>query len=74
MQTMYEALRRLWRPGEEALGAISDVLCEHWRAAAGVRPLRLFTSEAPHWLRSAGEPKPLAVSVHHAARGGRLIR
>ena len=74
METMYEALRRLWRPGEEALGAISDVLCEHWRRAARLRPPQLFTSGAPQWLRSAGARSPVAVHVHQAARGGRLIR
>lgn len=74
METMYEALRRLWRPGEGALGAISDVLGEHWRAAAGLRRPQLFTSGAPQWLRTAGEPTPVAVHVHHAARGGRLMR
>jgi hypothetical protein len=74
METMYEALRRLWRPGEEALGALGDVLCEHWRAAAGLRRPQLFTAQPPQWLRRAGEPTPVAVHVHHAARGGRLIR
>jgi len=73
METMYEALRRLWRPGEEALGAISDVLTEHWREASRIGP-RLFTSGAPQWLRSAAGPAPLAVRPHQAARGGRLIR
>ena len=74
METMYEALRRLWRPGEEAFGAISDVLTQHWRAAAGLRPHELFSSAVP-WLRS-GEAVParLPVPGHQAASGGRLMR
>ena len=74
METMYDALRRLWRPGEEALGAISDVLSAHWRAAARIRPPQLFTSGAPKWLTTGAGPAPVAVPLHQAARGGRLMR
>jgi hypothetical protein len=75
MDTMYEALRRLWRPGEEALGTISDVLTQHWRAAARLRPHELFSSAVP-WLRSGAGPAalPVPVPAHHAASGGRLMR
>jgi len=75
METMYEALRRLWRPGEDALGAISDVMSQHWRAAARMRPHELFSSAVP-WLRSSPGPVPavIPVPVHHAASGGRLMR
>jgi hypothetical protein len=75
METMYGALKRLWRPGEEALGAISDVLSQHWRAAARMRPHELFSSAVP-WLRSSPEPAavPVPVPVHQAASGGRLMR
>ena len=73
MQTRYGALQRLWRPGEEALGAISDVLTEHWREAARLGP-QLFAAGAPKWLRTAAEPVRVSVRAHHAARGGKLIR
>ncbi|HEX4388762.1 MAG TPA: hypothetical protein VH109_09065 [Steroidobacteraceae bacterium] len=73
METMYEALRRLWRPGEEALGALGDVLTEHWRETARIGP-QLFAAGAPKWLRTSGEPVTVAVRPHHAASGGRLIR
>jgi hypothetical protein len=73
METMYEALQRLWRPGEEALGALGDVLSEHWREATRIGP-QLFAAGAPKWLRTAAEPVPFTVRPHHAARGGRLIR
>lgn len=43
METMYEALQRLRRPGEEAFGAISEVPSAHWREVARIGP-QLFAA------------------------------
>ncbi|MBS0379453.1 MAG: hypothetical protein JSS29_13265 [Proteobacteria bacterium] len=67
-----EGLKRLWRPGGEALEAIGDVLGKHWRAAAGFTPSRLFWQAPGRWLKSNAGVTPLG--PHHFTTGGKLIR
>ena len=59
----YNKLRGLWRPPAEALEAISSVLSEHWRAAAKMRPARLFWPSPARWLRAEPLPAPVPVPV-----------
>jgi hypothetical protein len=47
----YLGLQRLWRPPAETLEAIGVALGDHWRAAAGAGPLKLFRSAPVNWLR-----------------------
>jgi hypothetical protein len=59
-------LRRLWRPSVDTLEAIAGVLREHWRAAAKMRPQRLFWPTPVSWLKSRplpeSGPEPLTTS------------
>jgi len=69
----YNKLRRLWRPPGEALEAISSVLSEHWRAAAKMRPARLFWPSPARWLRAAetlATPVPVTTSPPAAGSSG----
>jgi hypothetical protein len=72
MGRTYNGLKRLWRPGEETLEFISEVLSQRWRAAAKFTPTRLFGQAPGRWLKA--QPLPLEVQAYHRTRGGRLIR
>lgn len=65
----YNKLRRLWRPPGEALEAISSVLSEHWRAAAKMRPARLFWPSPARWLRAEPLAAPGTVTTAPPAAG-----
>ena len=43
-------LRQLWRPPAETIAGVAAVLREHWRAAAKMRPARLFWPTPGRWL------------------------
>jgi hypothetical protein len=45
-----DGTKRWWRPGGETLEALTDVLCQHWRTAAGLGSRRLWPA-ARRWLR-----------------------
>ena len=51
----YLGLQRLWRPPAETLEAIGVALGDHWRAAAGAGPLKLFRSAPVNWLILQGQ-------------------
>jgi hypothetical protein len=60
--TPSDRLRRLWRPPADTIAGVAAVLREHWRAAAGMRPVRLFWPTPGRWLKV-----PPAVSVSPAS-------
>ena len=63
---------RLWRPHSETLETITEVLSEHWRAAARLHPAR-FWPTARRWLK-ADPLAPPPAEPHHFTSGGKLIR
>jgi hypothetical protein len=74
MGRTYNGFTRLWRPGGETLEVISEVLSQHWRAAAKLTPTRLFWQAPGRWLKVQPPALPLEVPAYHRTRGGRLIR
>ena len=56
-----DRLRRLWRPPVETVTGMASVLRDHWRAAAKMRPARLFWPTPGRWLK-----------VRHAMHVGRV--
>ena len=46
-----DKLRRLWRPPVETVTGVAAVLREHWRAAARMRPARMFWPTPGRWLK-----------------------
>ena len=54
----YRGLRGLWRPPTDPFETVAAVLSQHWRAAASVRPLRLFWPTSTSWLS-----RPAAVAA-----------
>jgi hypothetical protein len=68
----YSGARGLWRPPADAFETISAVLSEHWRAAAGSRPLRLFWQTPANWLSlPAAVAAPVTISRRAADSSGR---
>jgi hypothetical protein len=74
MGRTYNGFKRLWRPGEETLEALSEVLSQRWRAAAKLTPTRLFWQAPVRWLKAQPLAMPLEARAYHRTRGGRLIR
>jgi hypothetical protein len=62
--TTSDRLRGLWRPPAETIAGMAAVLREHWRAAARMRPARLFWPTPGRWLkgRPAGSVGPVDVA------------
>jgi hypothetical protein len=56
-----DRLRRFWRPPVETVTGMASVLRDHWRAAAKMRPARLFWPTPGRWLK-----------VRHAMHVGRV--
>jgi hypothetical protein len=54
-----------WRPPNETLEAIAEVIAAHWHAAKAC-PERRFWPSAESWLRSAYH--------YHFTSGGKLIK
>ena len=73
MKDTQNGLRRLWRPGGEALETIAGVLSERWRAAAHLSPSRLFWQAPARWLKSGGA-RISTLKPHHFTTGGKLIK
>jgi hypothetical protein len=46
-----DRLRQFWRPPVETVTGMAAVLREHWRAAARMRPARLFWPTPGRWLK-----------------------
>ena len=61
-----DRLRRLWRPPVETVTGMAAVLREHWRAAARMRPARLFWPAPARWLK-VREAMSEAVNVSPAS-------
>jgi hypothetical protein len=75
MGRTYNGFKRLWRPGEETLEVLSEVLSQRWRAAARFTPSRLFWQAPARWLKTQSLAMPLVeVRAYHRTRGGRLIK
>jgi len=47
-----DRLRRLWRPPVETMAGMAAVVREHWRAAARMRPARVFWPTPGRWLKA----------------------
>lgn len=47
-----DRLSRFWRPPAYAIAGVAAVLREHWRAATGMRPARLFWQTSRRWLEA----------------------
>ena len=72
MRNTDDGLGHLWRPHSETLQTITEVLSQHWRAAARLHPAR-FWPTARRWLKADPLTPPPAES-HHFTSGGKLIR
>jgi hypothetical protein len=73
-QATTEGWRRLWRPSADKLFGVAAVLAEHWRAAAKMRPARLFWGNPVSWLKARSPREHRSDTAHHLTSGGRLIR
>lgn len=61
--TTSDRLRQLWRPPTETIAGMAAVLREHWRAAATMRPARLFWPTPGRWLKARPSVSAGPISV-----------
>jgi hypothetical protein len=50
--TPSDRLRRLLRPPADTIAGVAALLREHWRAAARMRPARVFWPTPGRWLKA----------------------